>query len=219
MHSGEDWSEETCVAAEEAIGYTFKDRILLKTCFTHKSYTNFCGEENNERLEFLGDAVLGLAVTEMLYHGDKADEGRLTERRKQFVSKPALEAAESKAGLMRFLRFSGGEENVNGKTASNLFEAVTAGIYLDGGTEEVKRFLKRYLSQIETENYKTMLQEYVQERTKSTPFYSVREENGGYSCRVAALGLEATGTGESKKAAETGAAKNLYTKLTERVCK
>ena len=105
MHSGEDWSETTYSELESAIGYSFKDRALLKTCFTHTSYTNFCGEENNERLEFLGDAVLGLAVTEMLYHGDKADEGKLTERRKQFVSKPALEKAERKVGLMRFLRY------------------------------------------------------------------------------------------------------------------
>lgn len=218
MNNGEDWSEATYTAAEEAIGYSFKNRALLKTCFTHTSYTNLFGEENNERLEFLGDAVLGLAVTEMLYGARKDDEGRLTEIRKQYVSKPALEKAESKAGLMRFLRYSGGEENLKGKTASNLFEAVTAGVYLDGGMEEARKFLKRYLSEIETENYKTLLQELVQERTKSTPDYSVRE-SGKFICRVRALGFEASGEGESKKAAETNAARNLYKILTERIGK
>lgn len=215
MNSGEDWSEETYRAAEEAIGYTFKDRALLKTCFTHTSYTNLRGEENNERLEFLGDAVLLLAVTETLFAQRRDDEGKLTELRKQYVSKDALQPAEERAGLMRFLRYSGGAENLRGKTSSNLFEAVTAGIYLDGGMAEVKRFLERFLSEIETENYKTILQEYVQERTKSTPEYSVREEGGGYSCVVRALGKEASGRGESKKAAQTHAAKNLYRILTE----
>ena len=216
MNSGEDWSEETIHAAEETIGYTFQDRKLLKTCFTHRSYTNVHGEECNERLEFLGDAVLGLSVTETLYAARKDDEGKLTELRKQYVSKSALVQAEQRAGLMRFLRYCGGDENLKGKTPSNLFEAVVAGIYLDGGMKEVKRFLARYLSEIETENYKTILQEYVQERVKTTPDYSVREENGGYSCLVRALGKQATGRGESKKAAETEAAKNLYRLLTEK---
>ena len=216
MNSGEDWTEQTVRAAEDTIGYSFRDKTLLKTCFTHKSYTNHFHEEHNERLEFLGDAVLGLAVTDMLYHENREDEGRLTELRKQFVSRSALERAEERARLMRFMRYFGGEENVRGKTASNLFEAVTAGIYLDGGMEEVKRFLKKYLTEIETENYKTILQEYVQERTKKTPAYSTKEENGKFLCRVSALGCEAHGEGESKKAAETQAAKNLYTILIER---
>ncbi len=216
MNSGEDWTEQTLREAEESIGYCFRDKALLKTCFTHTSFTNHCGEENNERLEFLGDAVLGLAVTETLFREKRDDEGKLTELRKQFVSKPALEQAEKRARLMRFLRYFGGTENVRGKTASNLFEAVTAGIYLDGGLEEVRRFLARYLTEIETENYKTILQEYVQERTKGTPAYSVREKGGTFFCRVTALGSEASGEGESKKAAETQAAKNLFCKLTKR---
>ncbi|MDE5897007.1 MAG: ribonuclease III, partial [Clostridia bacterium] len=171
MNNGEDWGEETASLAEQAIGYAFRDRALLKTCFTHRSYTNYCGEPNNERLEFLGDAVLGMCVTEKLFLDCAADEGKLTELRKQYVSKNALSRAEAKAGLMRFLRYSGGESNVNGKTASNLFEAVVAGIYLDGGIDEVKKFLTRFLTVTETENYKTLLQELVQERTKSTPAY------------------------------------------------
>ncbi len=215
MNSGEEWTDKTYRDVEEAIGYRFRDRDLLLTCFTHTSYTNHCGGKNNERLEFLGDAVLGLSVTEALFRGKRGDEGKLTELRKQYVSKPALEEAERRAGLMRFLRYCGGEGNVGGKTASNLFEAVTAGIYLDGGIKEVNRFLNRFLAEIETENYKTLLQEYVQERTKSMPKYSVKEQNGAYVCRVSALGKEAAGKGESKKAAETQAAKRLYQLFTE----
>lgn len=217
MHSGEDWTEETGPEAEEALGYRFKDKKLLLCCFTHKSYSNVKGGENNERLEFLGDAVLQLAVTEELYLDISADEGRMTELRKQYVSKPALERAEGRAGLMRFLRYSGGEENVGGKTASNLFEAAVAGIYLDGGMEEAKKFLARYLKEIEPDNYKTRLQEYVQERAKVLPEYGKPEKSGeDFSVRVSALGMSSEGTGRSIREAETQAAKRLLDKLTER---
>ena len=128
-------------------------------------------------------------------------------------------ATEERAGLMRFLRYSGGKSNVNGKTASNLFEAVVAGIYLDGGMAEVRKFLDRFLSVTQTENHKTLLQEFVQERTKTTPVYRVEERNGGYCCRVSALGKKADGFGESKKAAETEAAKKLFAKLNKELKK
>ncbi len=209
MRNGETWTESDLIAAQEAVGYRFHDPELLKTCFTHKSYSNARGGENNERLEFLGDAVLELCVTELLFKRYSLSEGRLTELRQQYVSQTALERATERAGLKRFLRFSGSENNVSGKTASNLFEAVIGGIYLDGGLEEVRKFLERYLSMSESENYKTILQEYVQERTKKTPVYSVTEQDGKYVCRVSALGKEASGAGESKKAAETEAAKQL----------
>lgn len=215
MRNGEDLSQADLIRAEEAVGYTFRDKSLLKTCFTHKSYSNAHGGENNERLEFLGDAVLELCVTENLYRNSVANEGALTELRQRYVSQTALEGAAERAGLMRFLRYSGGESNVGGKTASNLFEAVIGGVYLDGGLEKVRSFLARYLELTETKNYKTLLQEFVQERTKKTPVYSSREEGGGYSCTVRALGREAVGTGDGKKAAETAAAEKLYQILTK----
>ncbi len=196
--------------------HPFRDRALLLTCFTHKSYANAFGGRHNERLEFLGDAVLGLAVTEELFERSGADEGKLTEMRKGYVSQGALEKAEQKAGLMRFLRYSGGEDNVGGKTASNLFEAAVAGLYLDGGMAAVKQFLKKYLSGTDTGNYKSLLQEYVQERVQETPAYSTRETAEGFVCTVKALGRKASGTGASKKAAETEAAKSLLHIFTER---
>ena len=216
MNSGEDWNEQTAKQAEEAIGYRFRDKELLKTCFTHTSFANISKGEHNERLELLGDAVLELCVTEELYHRSSGDEGKLTELRKQYVSRSALECAEKRAGLMRFLRYSGGLGNVSGKTASNLFEAVVAGIYLDGGMEEVKAFLHRFLAETQTENYKSLLQELVQKHPNSFPEYRVVEKNGKFQSTVSALGDSAQGEGDSKKAAETAAAQALYHKLTKR---
>ncbi len=209
-------TEEEYREIEKALGYRFRDRRLLDTAFTHSSYAYLTGAESNERLEFLGDAVLQLAVTEMLLATHKEDEGKLTELRKQYVSRPALEQAEARADLMRFLRHAGGEENIGGKTNSNLFEAVLGAIYLDGGGRSAKAFLKRYLMKIENENYKTILQEYVQGEGKTIPHYRVSEEESGFRCTVSALNLSATGMGGSKKAAETAAAKALYQKLKKR---
>lgn len=203
------WTQATYEEAEGVIGYSFRNRGLLLTAFTHSTFAGHYGEESNERLEFLGDAVLQLVVTEMLYADSRDDEGILTERRKQYVSKPALESAEERMGLMRFLRYFGGEESIRGKTRSNLFEAVTGAIYLDGGLEAAAKFLERHLSIIGSENYKSMLQEYTQERERETPRYRVRETESGFECTVSALGVSSAGMGASKKAAETEAARNL----------
>lgn len=213
MKRGEDWTEQTEREAEEALGYVFSDKRLLKTCFTHKSWANAAGGAHNERLEFLGDAVLELCVSESLFAAEDGDEGKLTERRQQLVSRRALEEAEKKAGLMRFLRHSGGENNFAGKTASNLFEAAIAGIYLDGGMAAAKQFIGRFLCETEEENYKSLLQELVQERARRVPEYDVQEAETGFFCTVSALGKSAQGSGESKKAAETAAAKALYQNL------
>ena len=215
MHSGQTWTEEDESAAEEAIGYAFRDRALLRTAFTHNSYANFRGEESNERMEFLGDAVIQLVVTEALYRNSAADEGELTRIRKNYVARPALERAANRAGLMRFMRYSGGESNIAGKTASNLFEAVTAAIYLDGGMDCARAFLHTFLTEAKLENYKSVLQEYTQEREKKTPEYSGEEGEHGFRCTVSALGQSATAEAPSKKLAEQDAAKALYEILTK----
>lgn len=200
---------EDCKEIERIIGYSFRDPALLLTAFTHSTYAEHFGEESNERLEFLGDAVLQLVVTEMLYAAMDGDEGVLTERRKQYVSKHALERAEGKMGLMRYLRYFGGEESVGGKTSSNLFEAVAGAIYLDGGLAPAAQFIRSHISVIRSENYKSMLQEYVQERERETPRYRVTATESGFECTASALGASATGMGASKKAAETEAARKL----------
>ncbi len=201
---------------EEILGYRFVDRKYLEVAFTHSTYANRFGGKNNERLEFLGDAVLQLVVTETLFERSDANEGELTELRKQYVSKPALESAERRMGLMRYLRYSGGKINVAGKTSSNLFEAVVGAIYLDGGLDEARKFLRRHLAEAERDNYKTVLQEYVQERCKDVPCYHAEQTENGFKCTVSALGMSASGMGTSKKAAETEAARKLYNKFTKR---
>ena len=203
------WTEETARAAQDAIGYTFSDRSLLYTCFTHASCAAG-GEESNERLEFLGDAVLELIVTERLYRDVGAREGVLTELRKRYVSKEALLCVERRIGLMRFLRYMGGEDALRGKTASNLVEAVIGALYLDGGMAAAQAFVARTFEETEIANYKTALQEYVQKIAHETPVYETSAYAGGYASTVCALGVRAAGTGANKKAAETDAAKNLY---------
>ena len=215
MRSGENWTKETERQAERTLGYTFRNKKLLLSAFTHKSYgiANDC--EHNERLEFLGDSVLQLCVTERLFLRFDVDEGTLTERRQEYVSKEALSGAAERAGIMQYLRYLGGEHNVSGKTASNLFEAVLAAMYLDGGMEPVRAFLKKNLVRFTTGNYKTELQELVQGLTEQLPEYRVTGEKNAFECEVTALGISASGTGESKKAAEQRAAQALLKILYE----
>lgn len=198
--------------AERALGYSFRDKRLLKVCFTHASVAD---EESNERLEFLGDAVLELYVTEKLYRDSAAREGELTELRKRYVSREALSAAEEKLGLLAFLHYAGGEDALKGKTASNLYEAAVGAIYLDGGYAAAQTFLARTLIETDIGNYKTALQEFVQQREHATPVYETREEGDEFVCEVHALGAKACGRGGSKKLAEQAAAKLLIGKLTE----
>lgn len=216
MKPSEDWDKQTPLLAEEALGYTFQDKALLKQCFTHKSFADNNHEQDNERLEFLGDAVLQLAVSESLYLRESADEGSMTETRKRYVSREALTGAAKKADILKFLRYAGGEDTIGGKTPSNLFEAVVAGIYLDGGMNAARAFLKRFLEEGEFCNYKSLLQEYVQERAKRPPEYVTRETENGYGCTVRALGKEAEGSGQSKKLAEVSAAEKLLKLFKER---
>ena len=217
MKPSQDWNQATPSLAEQAIGYTFQDKTLLIECFTHKSFADNNAAAHNERLEFLGDAVLQLAVSEALYLKDGADEGEMTKARQRYVSREALTKAAEKANILRFLRYAGGEDTLGGKTASNLFEAVTAGIYLDGGMKAARAFLKRFLSDSEEENYKALLQEYVQERVKRPPEYQTEAHENGYKCTVRALGKEAEGFGRAKKSAEAAAAEQLLKLFNERI--
>lgn len=216
MKPSEDWDGRIPLLAEQALGYSFQNKALLKQCFTHKSFGDNRNEPDNERLEFLGDAVLQLAVSEALYLRADTDEGQMTETRKRFVSREALNGATEKAGILKFLRYAGGEDTIGGKTPSNLFEAVVGGIYLDGGMNAARAFLKRYLEESGFCNYKSLLQEYVQERAKRPPEYTTRETQNGYGCTVRALGKEADGFGKSKRQAEVSAAENLLKLFKER---
>lgn len=184
---------------EEKLGYSFKDKTLLRLCFTHSSYSHeHGGGKNNERLEFFGDSILGFVTAEYLI--DKfpnVDEGKLTEYKQRLVSCEPLSKAIEKSGLDEFLMFGEGEKKnspEHHKSArENLFEAIVAGIYLDGGLEEVKKFIKRTLfsktsltvstAKKETENpkaidYKGKLQEFVQKNKLGTLLYLVKQKSG-----------------------------------------
>ena len=183
---------------EDKLGYSFKDKTLLRLCFTHPSYAHeHGGIKNNERLEFFGDSILGFITAEYLM--DKfpdANEGLLTAYKQQLVSAEPLSKAIEKSGLYEFLMFGEGEKKNSPEhhrsARENLFEAIVAGIYLDGGIEEAKKFVKRTLfsktnlvggvknkvKDNKPTDYKGKLQEYVQKNKLGTLLYVVKERSG-----------------------------------------
>ena len=222
---------------EEIIGYTFNDKTLLRQCFTHSSYRN----ENksfldNERLEFYGDAILDFVITEYLYNNDAGDEGKLTVKRSNLVSKMPLQNAILKLGLHEFLLCGNGEkkENLNEKIFSSLFEAVVAGIYIDGGINPTRKFIlknlilgenlqsnkkKAKLVKPRVEDSKSVLQEYTQKKKLGTPTYQLIEKTGPdhapkFKVSVSLNGkVLATGEGSSKKLAEMQSASVALQKI------
>lgn len=205
-------------AVQEKIGYVFRDQALLKRCFTHSSYSNAFGGENNERLEFLGDAVLGYIVADELYRLG-GSEGEMTRLRIRLVSQKPLEKAVRAMGLEEYLLFSG-ENNVGGKGVSSLFEALLAGICLDGGMEEARRFVRAHLpfAQDKEPNFKGELQEYLQKMHLALAAYEVVAQEGEdhaprFTVRATAAGTAAFGTGKNVRDAEKAAAKELLARL------
>ncbi len=202
---------------EKKIGYRFQDRALLKQAFTHSTYANKFGGGDNERMEYLGDSVLQLVVTEWQYERDKkAQEGELTRKRQKYVCESALDEAVRALGLEQYLLVSGGRANVGKKTVSSLFETVTAAIYLDGGYEPAKKFILLcggLEKQVISVNYKGEVQEFLQQRGIQPPVYQTEKEGMDnapvFTAKVSALGLTVLGEGGSKKEAEQNAAKTL----------
>ena len=208
---------------EKKIGYSFKNKELLLEAFTHSTYANTYGGRNNERMEYLGDAVLQLAVTEWQYERyQKADEGTMTRGRQMLVCEEALLDAVRDLGIEKYLLVSGSRANVGKKTVSSLFETVTAAIYLDGGYSAAKTFVCQFgLDHINaatvTENAKGDLQEYLQNLGEKPPIYETkkigRDNAPVFYATVFALGRQEKGEGKSKKQAEQSAAANLLREL------
>ena len=226
---------------EEIIGYKFKNTELFRACFTHSSYTNeHYGLRNNERLEFFGDAILDFIVTEYLmkkYPDD--DEGILTNKRKDYVAKEPLTQVIFKLGLDKYIIFGKGVENTgdpNDKFYSNLYEAIVAGLYIDGGLAEAKKFIYNTLlnekvfrkeekqtvketKQAVIKDYKSALQEFMQKRKMGVPVYKSVSKTGPdnsplFTESVYVLDNEvAKGCGKSKKLAQQVCAKAAYEKL------
>ena len=160
---------------EEIIGYKFKDKSLLELALTHSSYSNDQKKgkmHNNERLEFLGDAVLELTSSEVLFHEYREKtEGELTRLRASLVCEPTLADCAREIHLGDYLLLSHGEDRTGGRNRdsviSDAFEALIGAIYLDGGYNSSKTFIKKYvLNDIENKQLffdsKTILQELLQ---------------------------------------------------------
>ena len=206
------WAE-----AERRLGYTFADRRLLATCFTHASYASEHGCASNERLEFLGDAVLDFLVADELYAAGGASEGERTARRIRYVAAQPLAEAVRRAGLDAFLLQVGAPGE---KAVSSLFEALTAGIYLDGGLDAARAFVRaKLLVAADSEpNYKGDLQEWLQARGLPTAAYETLSREGAthaplFTVRAAGGGESAVGRGGSLRAAQKDAAKKLLDRL------
>jgi ribonuclease-3 len=213
--------------AKDKLGGEFQNVDLLVTALTHRSYLNehrSTVSEHNERLEFLGDAVLELVVTEFLYGNYTEPEGILTNWRSSLVRTESIGAAATRLGFESLLRLSRGEkrgtDRARAQILANSFEAVTGALYLDKGYEAAKTFitdniLSTFGEILKTGSWmdpKSHLQEVVQSQGGTTPQYKVLSEEGPDHDKTFTVGvyvdgeLKGQGTGPSKQAAQVAAA-------------
>lgn len=213
--------------ARKSLGGSFKDPKYLLLAFTHRSYLNEhrkSAGEHNERLEFLGDAVLELIVTEYLYHNFPEPEGILTNWRSALVRTESLSAAAQKLGFEPYLRLSRGERNGSERARmqilANTFESVIGAIYLDRGYKPAKTFVEKHIvSTLDAilhndlwRDPKSKLQEVAQSEDNMTPSYRVIDEDGPDHDKTFTIGvfigdeIKGQGTGPSKQAAQQAAA-------------
>lgn len=212
---------------QQVLHYTFKNPALLRIALTHTSFANESKvpTTHNERLEFLGDSVLSVVVADHLFHQSKRPEGELSRMRASLVSEEALFQFAEEIQLGEYLRLGHGEELGGGRTrpsvVSDAFEAVIAALYLDGGFEVARNFIMPFITEGKTaeEDYKTRLQEVVQQSPDAALRYEVVSETGPdhdkkFTVSVWRNGTHlADGIGRSKKAAEQNAAKKALEKL------
>ncbi len=212
---------------EKKIGYTFKDKELLHEALSHSSYANeFKNSRNsNERLEFLGDSVLSIVVSEYLFkHFKHLPEGDLTKIRASLVCETALFEFSKKIDLGQHILLGKGEENSGGRErpsiVSDAFEAVIAAVFLDGGLDEARKYvlgfmpedIDRYRNR-SNGDYKTILQEVIQRNREEKVEYFLKSQTGPDHNRVFVIqvmlnsNVIGTGEGHSKKQAEQMAAK------------
>ena len=223
-------------ALEERLGYSFRNRALLETALTHSSYANenrASGIVCNERLEFLGDSVLGVTVADFLYrHFPDMPEGRMTRLRAELVCEQSLHRVALELHLGDYLRLGKGEEHNGGRKRASILsdtvEAVIAAMYLDAGMETAAGFIHRCLLDdvraIETPtftDYKTSLQELVQRHSGQVLSYELVGEEGPdhaktFRVQVCLNGDPiGRGIGRTKKEAEQTAAANALEALRE----
>jgi ribonuclease III len=215
---------------ENKMGVKFKDNAFLRNALVHRSYLNEHKDfayDQNERLEFLGDAVLELVVTDYLYRNYSEAEGVLTNWRSSLVNGERLASISESLDVYDFMYLSKGESRDSNKKArqyilANAFEAIVGAIYLDQGYEPTAKFINEHLTVhlkkiIEDKTYidaKSMFQERAQEKEGSTPHYRVLDESGPDHNKKFVIGvyiekkLVAKGEGYSKQEAQTQAAAN-----------
>jgi len=208
-----------------ALGYKFQDIALLRTALTHKSFSS----EHNERLEFLGDALLNLYVTEYLYNRfDSLDEGKLTQFKATIVSRENLTEIAQSIGLPNFILTGKGERLEGNSIPGNAVEALIGAVFLDSNYSKTNKFLNKLLKEnlltleedADLKDPKSKLQEHLQKRNLQLPSYSLKQKGSKEKkidfkvfCEVKDLNISATGNGQSRKKAELSAAQKLLNKV------
>lgn len=218
---------------EKSIGYTFKNREFMALAFVHRSFVNENREviHHNERLEFLGDSILGVLIADFLYRRlPDYPEGELSDLRSRLVEAVSCVNYIQKLNIEQYLLLGKGERLNDGRgretILADLFEALIGAIYLDGGIEAATRFLfKNFSEEIENilkmplKNWKALLQDYCQKQFQQAPQYHVLSEKGPdhkkiFEISVSILNKEiGKGTGSSKKEAQQAAAEQALASL------
>ncbi|MFZ5986906.1 MAG: ribonuclease III [Bacillota bacterium] len=221
---------------ERVIKYTFKDKKNLALALTHSSYANESKNErldSNERLEFLGDTVLNMVISENIYNNySHLTEGEMTKFRANVVCESSLVKCAHNLDIGNYLLLGKGEENTGGRTRSSILsdavEAIIGAIYIDGGIESAKSFILDHMSKLVCESingkifmdYKTQLQEIVQKTNDRKITYEIIEEKGPDHSKVFVSQVKVddkvlgTGEGRTKKEAEQMAAKSSLRNIT-----
>ncbi|MCE9500312.1 MAG: ribonuclease III [Leptospira sp.] len=216
------------------ISIKFRDLQLLNVAFTHSSYFNEMGKSwpHNERLEYLGDSVLGLLANEYLYtRFENYPEGKLAKIKARIVSEEALSRIARDLSLGKFILLGKGEKETGGadraSNQANVLEALLGAIYLDQGLESCRKFIIKYLASFvdnleeieDIKDYKTILQEYSQKKYKAVPVYKVISETGPDHDKIFTVhvflreAVSAEGFGKNKRKADQAAAHNALRKL------
>ncbi|MFQ5913049.1 MAG: ribonuclease III [Nitrospinota bacterium] len=219
---------ENLTVLQRRLGYNFEEIHLLETALTHRSYANEGRRKlpHNERLEFLGDAVLDLVLSEQYFQElPQADEGQLSKIRSRLVSANHLAKMARILELGAYLRFGKGETSTGGRhkasLLANALEALIGAVFLDGGYEVAVTFIRKLFDREMDPNldFKSQLQEYVQRCKRSLPVYKVLREEGPEHEKVFEVAVEiegvglASGIGTNKKSAEQKAARNGLAKI------
>ena len=226
--------KETLSKLEEELEFKIKNPAFFEQALIHRSYLGVVEDDDvysNERLEFLGDAVIGMVVAEYLFFSEKDNqEGELTKTRAKIVSRKSLAYCAKKLNLEEYLllSFSAKRSLQSGSRSipADAMEAIIAAVYLDSDFERVKEFIDKKIISVLKEstmmkdrNFKSMLLEYVQSHGKEVPVYKVIKDKGPDHKKIFTVGVYIdgerfeTGTGKSKKEAEQMAANNALSKL------